>query len=189
MIPLPQQPGTTAQTSPEGQSLVRSHSLTVGHIAPVVSRHCLRPPGLRKQKQAGLSRQFGPSGEVSQMGASPLHGPLLLRAWAAGEENKASSAVPKNAPPVSLMALPREMVPEASSLDRSSKEGILSTRRGLRPSSPLQVSSFPNNSGASFLCRGPPGSPILWLTLLTVTRGDESQMNFPTQSEIPSTIA
>jgi hypothetical protein len=51
----------------------------------------------------------------------PLHG-FLLRA-SAGEEEKVASAVLKSAPPVSLMALLREMVPEASSLDRSSKEG------------------------------------------------------------------
>jgi hypothetical protein len=71
----------------------------------------------------------------------PLHG-FLLRA-SAGDEEKAASAVLKSAPPVSLMALLREMVPEASSLDRSSKEGTFS-KRGTRPS-PLQFSSFPNN--------------------------------------------
>jgi hypothetical protein len=93
-----------------------------GHSSLLRFTHALPPPVVRTQKQSGLPRQCGPgSGPFSQVVRLPLHG-FLLRA-SAGEEEKVASAVLKSAPPVSLMALLREMVPEASSLDRSSKEG------------------------------------------------------------------
>jgi len=113
-----------------------------------MSTHFLLPSTVLAQKQLLLPLQFSvvPGVDV-QIGVLPLQGFLLL-ASAGDAENKGMSALPKSAPAVSLMALPREMVPEASSLDRSSKEGTLS-KRGIRPS-PLQFSSAPNNCGASF---------------------------------------
>jgi hypothetical protein len=150
-----QPPATSTHTSLRPQSLALLHWFVPGQVNPNVSTHCLPPAALRKQWQKDWPRQLSwkPGLAGWQLVVLRLHGFLLLRA-SAGDEKKGSSAVPKSAPPVSLMALRREMVSEASSLDRSSKEGIFS-KRGLRPS-PLQFSSLPNNSGASFLSRGLP---------------------------------
>jgi hypothetical protein len=114
----PQQPATWTHTSSPGQSLFLSHSSVAGHVASVKSRHLLRPLTVLAQKQCGHLPHEESGHLLLLMAGLSSHCP---RAPATPGNNESSPILPSRAPPLSLMALPREMVPSASPLATSSK--------------------------------------------------------------------
>src|SRR5215211_892329 len=119
----PQQPPTRTHTSSPGQSRFLSHSSVAGHPNPVKSRHLLRPLTVLAHKQPG-HLPHGASGHILLlMGGRSSHGPSSAPATPGNDQS--SPILPSRAAPLSLMALPREIVPSASPLATSSK---LSTR-------------------------------------------------------------
>ena len=116
----PQQPATLTHTSSPGQSRFLSHSSVAGHISLLKSRHLLRP--------LTVTAHWHP-GQAPQTEASSGHLLLLMAglsshcpcAPATPGNNESSPILPSRAAPLSLMAVPREMVPSASPLATSSK--------------------------------------------------------------------
>ena len=104
------------QNSSTGQSLELSHSSVAGQSSVAAFTHLLPPSMVLAHLQSGLPLQTSGTGPDSQIAVLPLQGFLrrLLLASAGDHENKERFAVPKSAPTVSLMALSREMVSEAS---------------------------------------------------------------------------
>jgi hypothetical protein len=115
----PQQAASRMHTSSPGQSLFLSHSSVSGQNASLKSTHLLRPLTVLAQKQPGQS-PHGDSGHLLLLTAGlSSHGPPS--APATPGNNESSPILPSRAPPLSLMAVPREMVPSASPLATSSK--------------------------------------------------------------------